>query len=260
MSRASVQRRASLIGRRWLGEAVRRCWEAAGKYGAIYPGSIRSDRFGRLGAGSIVAFPMNDLFGERWMDIGDEVLVSPYATLTVGYGPAQVEGLGPGPHLVIGDRSVVNVGCSITAHTSITLGDDVWLGRNVFITDTNHGYEDVDVPIGRQMGPLRPVSIGAGSWIGHGAVVLAGSTIGEHVVVAAGSVVTGDIPDRCVVAGTPARIVRRHVEGSTWVRVPSTTTGSSEVAGVPVVALASNGNGNGNGNGNKNGSGHHPPA
>jgi acetyltransferase-like isoleucine patch superfamily enzyme len=225
MSRRLLPRTVSRAGRRWFGEAVRRSWETAARYGAIHPDSIRAERFGRLGAGSLLSFPMADLFGERWMDIGEEVLVSPGATLTVGYGPHQVEGLGPDPHLVIGDRCMINVGCMISAHTSITLGDDVWLGRNVFITDTNHGYTDLDVPIGRQMGPCRPVSIGSGSWLGYGSVVLAGSTIGRHVVVAAGSVVNGDVPDRCVVAGTPARIVRRHVEGQTWERVEADRPG-----------------------------------
>jgi serine acetyltransferase len=219
MSRRLLPRTVSRAGRRWFGEAIRRSWETAAKYGAIHPESVRAERFGRLGAGSLLSFPLADIFGERWMDIGEEVLVSPGATLTVGYGPEQVEGLGPDPHLVIGDRCMINVGCMISAHTKITLGDDVWLGRNVFITDTNHGYTDLDVPIGRQMGPCRPVSIGAGSWLGYGSVVLAGSTIGRHVVVAAGSVVTGDVPDRCVVAGAPARIVRRHIEGETWERV-----------------------------------------
>jgi acetyltransferase-like isoleucine patch superfamily enzyme len=48
-------------------------------------------------------------------------------------------------------------------------------------------------------------------------VVLPGADIGEHVVVAAGAVVRGTVPDRCVVAGVPARIVRRWVDGQGWV-------------------------------------------
>jgi acetyltransferase-like isoleucine patch superfamily enzyme len=48
-------------------------------------------------------------------------------------------------------------------------------------------------------------------------VILPGAQIGEHVVVAAGAVVRGQVPDRCVVAGVPARIVKRWVEGAGWV-------------------------------------------
>jgi len=61
------------------------------------------------------------------------------------------------------------------------------------------------------------VRIGSGSWLGANVVVLPGTTIGEHVVVAAGAVVRGDIPDHCVVAGVPARIVRRWLPDRGWV-------------------------------------------
>ena len=60
----------------------------------------------------------------------------------------------------------------------------------------------------------EPVSVGDGSWLGHGAVILPGSRIGKHVVVAAGAIVAGlDVPDFSVVAGVPARVVRRYVAG-----------------------------------------------
>jgi acetyltransferase-like isoleucine patch superfamily enzyme len=48
--------------------------------------------------------------------------------------------------------------------------------------------------------------------------VLPGVHIGEHVVVAAGAVVADDVPDRCVVAGVPARVIRRYADGTGWVR------------------------------------------
>ncbi len=92
------------------------------------------------------------------------------------------------------------------------IGDDVWTGPYVYITDQNHGYEDPDTPIGQQFPVNRPVSIGAGSWLGAGAIILPGARIGRNVVVAAGAVVRGDIPDQCVVAGVPAKIVREHTK------------------------------------------------
>jgi acetyltransferase-like isoleucine patch superfamily enzyme len=72
------------------------------------------------------------------------------------------------------------------------------------------------MPIGKQ-GPVNaPVSIGVGSWVGTGAIILPGTTIGRNVVVAAGSVVRGCVPDRCVVAGVPARIVKRYAGSGEW--------------------------------------------
>jgi acetyltransferase-like isoleucine patch superfamily enzyme len=52
------------------------------------------------------------------------------------------------------------------------------------------------------------VRIGDGSWLGYGTVVLPGTTIGRHVVIGANSVVRGEIPDFCVAAGNPARVIR----------------------------------------------------
>ena len=103
----------------------------------------------------------------------------------------------------IGDRCLIGKGSGIVGHLSVDIGDDVWTGHFVYITDQNHGYEDTTRPISRQSQPERPVVIGDGSWLGHGTVVLPGARIGRHVAVAAGSVVTGDLPDLCVAAGAP---------------------------------------------------------
>ena len=97
------------------------------------------------------------------------------------------------------------------------IGDDIWTGHYVYITDQNHGYEDLGLPIGTQMWRNDPVSIGSGSWLGHGSIVLPGARIGRHVVVAAGAIVTGEIPDNAVVVGSPARVVRYH-DGTAWQR------------------------------------------
>ena len=79
----------------------------------------------------------------------------------------------------------------------------MFTGHHVYITDANHGYEDVTLTIGQQFAPPRPVSIGDGSWIGHGSIVLPGASVGKHVVIGAGSVVTGAIPDFSVAVGQP---------------------------------------------------------
>jgi acetyltransferase-like isoleucine patch superfamily enzyme len=109
---------------------------------------------------------------------------------------------------------VIGAGSTFTAHESITIGDDVWFGNQVFISDASHGYQDPETPIGRQLGAHQAVEVGAGSWIGHGTIILPGSRIGRQVVVGAGSVVRGTVPDHAVVAGVP---VRRFEPGVGWV-------------------------------------------
>jgi acetyltransferase-like isoleucine patch superfamily enzyme len=125
------------------------------------------------------------------------------------------------PIITIGDRCTLGKGIGIVAHERLEIGDDIWTGHYVYVTDQNHGYEDIDLPIGVQMWKNEPVSIGDGSWLGHGAIVLPGSRLGRHVVVAAGAVVAGlHVPDNAVVAGVPARVVRKYVAGKGWVPVP----------------------------------------
>ena len=88
----------------------------------------------------------------------------------------------------------------------------------MYITDANHGYEDVTLPIGRQFGAVEARCASAtarGS--GTALVVLPGRDIGRHVVVGAGSVVTGSLPDFSVAVGNPARVIRRYVDGEGWV-------------------------------------------
>ena len=98
----------------------------------------------------------------------------------------------------------------------IHIGSGVYTGPRVYITDINHGYERLDEPIGRQLQEARPVTIGDNCWLGTNSVILPGTHLGEHVVVAAGAVVSGQVPGRCVVAGSPARIIRRF-NGEVWV-------------------------------------------
>ena len=115
----------------------------------------------------------------------------------------------------IGDRCLIGRGSGIVGHLSIVIGDDVWTGHHVYITDQNHGYSDPDLPISMQVQPERPVSIGSGSWLGHGSVILPGATIGRNVVIGANSVVTGTIPDHSIAVGAPARFIRRTVPDPT---------------------------------------------
>lgn len=192
--------------KRAAGEGVIRAWEAAVELGAIGPDTRRGKRFGHLGAGSVICFPANALFNEQYISIGSQTMFGPQITLSAGMVPGQE--MVSNPVISVGDRCLIGKGSGIVGHLEIVIGDDVWTGHHVYITDQNHGYGDPGLPISKQVMPERPVSIGDGSWLGHGTVVLPGATIGRHVVVGANSVVTGDIPDYSVAAGVPARVIK----------------------------------------------------
>lgn len=192
--------------RRAAGELLIRGWETVIELGAIGPDTRRGKRFGAMGADSVICFPVNTIFNEQYIQIGSGTMFGPQATLSAGMVPGQT--MVSDPVISVGDRCLFGKGSGIVGHLRITIGDDVWTGHHVYITDQNHGYDDLDLPISRQVMPERAVSIGDGSWLGHGTVVLPGATIGRHVVIGANSVVTGDIPDFSVAAGVPARVIK----------------------------------------------------
>jgi acetyltransferase-like isoleucine patch superfamily enzyme len=158
------------------------------------------------------------IFNEQYISIGNDVLIGPGVALSAGMVPGQ-ECLVT-PVVTIGDRCLIGRGSGIVGHFSISIGNDVWTGHHVYITDQNHGYEDITIPISKQSQPERAVSIGDGSWLGHGSVVLPGVTLGRHVVIGANSVVTKDIPDFSVAVGVPAKVIRRFDESrQEWLSV-----------------------------------------
>ncbi|MEL6892794.1 MAG: acyltransferase [Actinomycetota bacterium] len=200
-------RRALTGVKRASGEVVHRARELAIELGAIGPDTRRGKRFGAMGPGSVIVYPPNTLFNEAYIHIGAGTLFGPQITLSAGMVPGQA--MVTDPVIRVGDRCLIGKGSGIVGHLEIVIGDDVWTGHHVYITDQNHGYEDRDLPISQQFMPERPVRIGDGSWLGHGTVVLPGANIGRHVVVGANSVVTGELPDHCVAAGVPARVIKQ---------------------------------------------------
>jgi acetyltransferase-like isoleucine patch superfamily enzyme len=213
VSRRSPDERA----RAALATLLQAGWEQLARRATIGPGQRRARRFGRFGAGSAICFPVAALYGERYIHLGAGTVVGPYSTLSAGVVPGHVPDRDP--VIAIGDRCVIGKGSGVVGHRQVEIGDDVWTGHHVYITDANHGYEDVTLPPGAQFAAPRPVSVGDGAWLGHGTVVLPGSTIGRHAVVGAGSIVAGDLPDHCVAVGNPARVVKRYTDAAGWVAV-----------------------------------------
>jgi len=85
----------------------------------------------------------------------------------------------------------------------VTVGDDVALANEVYVMDSDsHGVEGRPVK-------EEPIHIGDGTWVGARAIILPGVTIGSRCLIAAGSVVSKDVPDDTLVAGNPARVIRK---------------------------------------------------
>jgi len=197
-----------------VAEVVRDRFEEWQFSAAITANTRRGRRFKAFGEGSLIAFPWVTVYNEHYIEIGRDTMLGPYVALSAGMMPGQE--CVTSPVVRIGDRCLIGRGSGVVGHLAIDIGNDVWTGHHVYITDQNHGYEDVTRPISLQTQPERPVTIGDGSWLGAGTVVLPGATIGKHVAVGANSVVTGELPDYCVAVGTPARVIKRYDPATGW--------------------------------------------
>ncbi len=183
--------------------------------GTVGPKDATAKRFAKFGAGSALVFPPGALFGEQFIEIGEHTLIGPYVTMSAGLFGEKLH-TATGWSLRFGNNCSIGRNGFFVSRVGIDVGDDVTMGPNVYVTDHNHRYDDISLPIKQQWMTEAPVTIGPGCWLGAGAVILPGAQLGRNVVVAAGSVVrAGDYPDFSVVAGVPAKVVRSH-DGSRW--------------------------------------------
>ncbi len=110
-----------------------------------------------------------------------------------------------GKNITVGKNVFINSGCRFQDQGGITIGDGTLIGHNVVLATLNHGI----APDERHDLFPAPIHIGKNVWIGANATVLPGVTIGDNAVIAAGAVVTKDVPANVVVAGVPAKVIRK---------------------------------------------------
>ena len=113
-------------------------------------------------------------------------------------------------NIVIGDNVYIGRSTIIDSNLSIVIGANTLIAPHCFITDTNHIFNDITLPIQLQGCSYEAVIIGRDVWIGAHVVVLPGVTIGDGAVVAANSTVTHDIEPYVVVGGHPAKLIKKR--------------------------------------------------
>lgn len=133
--------------------------------------------------------------------IGDGALIARNTVLRVRNG-----------RLLVGDGCDIGSNCIFGTDSRLELGREVLVAAFVYVVaGGNHNHDDPDIPILRQGLTSRGgVSIGEGVWLGARVTVLDGVTIGAHTIVGAHALVTGDLPEKCVAYGAPARVVRQR--------------------------------------------------
>ena len=111
--------------------------------------------------------------------------------------------------LKIGDNSSLGINCII--YEGVTIGNNVMMAPEVFIYTRSHKFDRTDIPMKEQgVSSLKPVIIGNDVWIGSRVTILPGVNIGDGAVIGASSVVVKDVEPYTVVAGNPAKIIKRR--------------------------------------------------
>jgi acetyltransferase-like isoleucine patch superfamily enzyme len=108
----------------------------------------------------------------------------------------------------IGAKTVIGQECTISAFQHVSIGRECIIADRVMLIDFDHGVIEVDRPIRLQGIYKRDVRVGHNVWIGYGACILRGVTVGENSIIGTSAVVTREVPQNAVIAGSPARVIR----------------------------------------------------
>ncbi len=135
---------------------------------------------------------------------------SPLLNLEIGeqsriYNNVLIQGKGKleiGNYSSIGQLSIIGVG------EHIKIGNNVMIAQCVTIRESNHNFDNKEIPMRYQGANTKPIIIEDDVWIGHGAIILQGVTIKSGSIIAAGAVVTNDIDEFSIVGGIPARVIK----------------------------------------------------
>lgn len=167
----------------------------------LYTHFILKNKMCHIGSHTLIFDPMR-LDNINSIYIGNNVFIS-YGSWIIGNKSEYIT-------LEINDG--VNIGnfAHIVALHNVKIEKSVLIADKVFITDSTHCYDDINLPIKEQgMENISKVEIGEGSWIGENVCII-GCEVGKHCIIGAGSIVTRDIPDYCIAVGNPAKIIKRY--------------------------------------------------
>ncbi len=121
--------------------------------------------------------------------------------------------------LIIQDGVSIEQRCHITTAGELIIGSNTTILFDIMITDIDHEYEDLNLPVAQQPLKVSKTCIGENCFIGSGAKIQAGTILGKHCVVGTNAVVRGTFPDYSIIVGIPAKIVKRYdLERKEWRR------------------------------------------
>lgn len=177
-------------------------WWALQRYVDGVPRMVKVKRFAWLITWSMLAKWMPYFVGRRWRALLLSLFgmkhkghVGVYPSCKV-WAPWNVE---------MGSWVAIDDEVNLYSADKITIGTKVAISREAFICTASHDITKPNRPL-----IMAPITIGDGVWIGARAIILPGVTIGEGAIVAAGAVVTKDVEPWTVVAGNPAKFIKKR--------------------------------------------------
>ena len=182
---------------------------------------------GSLSPADVMIHPTCDIRGIERMKFGNGVVIQKDCWLNIAFNnPVK------GPMIVVDQGTNIGRRCTISAANRISIGKFVLIAPNVFIADTQHEYQKLEIPIMHQGITTHSdrVTIGDETWIGINVVIMGNVSVGKHCVVGANSVVIRDVPDYCVAVGNPAKVVKAFDKKTGhWIATDKRPEGNEEV-------------------------------
>lgn len=110
--------------------------------------------------------------------------------------------------IVIGDHANIGFNCEIFSASRVMVGKSILMAAYTYLVGGDHLYDRIDIPVLEQGRTARGIEVGDGVWLGTHVVVTDGSTIGRDAIIGAGAVVVGAVPDYAIATGIPAKMQR----------------------------------------------------
>jgi acetyltransferase-like isoleucine patch superfamily enzyme len=188
--------------------------------GKLYTWLIKK-KFHSFGKSSIVK-PILNSTNEKFISVGENVDIGAFCRITVSteFGGHKVKSDNK-VRIKIGDNVSIGNNSFLSANNNIEVGKNVIMSSYVFVTDHDHGFGNIEKSLHEQ--PLTEggfVTIGNDVFLGVKSSILKNVAIGERAVIAANAVVTKDVPAYSIVAGNPARIIKKYdFEKKEWMKI-----------------------------------------